>query len=471
MINSQNSIKKSSIKHLKIYYFLLLLVFIFTACQSDDDTSVSQQQEAINGFWIVEERGWIFEFKEGNDIFYNTNSAGCAIQNDDFVLQDFFGFDFDAINENELIASSELSDSEIVFTRLANQNPNCLPDQVSITNNPAINFDHFWNIFNDYYAFFDVRNIDWSQYESLRDQVTTGNFYDTLETLAHILEDGHVSIVDENNNIEINSGEPILFERLNNYLSADLFLENFDDFVELGNQKITTIITEYLESNFEIDERDNIIWGAIEDVGYINILTMDGYGTNFDNEISSLNAILDQVMNDLNDSGVSKLIIDMRFNDGGFDTVALDMVSRFIAQEQMSYFKKSRLGDGFTENRSFSVAPKGGFQFTDDIVILTSPLTISAAELFILCLKDLPYVTIVGENTSGSFSTILEHKLPNGAIVGLSNEIYSDAQGEVFEVVGIGPNIQENQVPFLSTLDFQEEKDSGINRALEILND
>jgi len=39
-----------------------------------------------------------------------------------------------------------------------------------------------------------------------------------------------------------------------------------------------------------------------------------------------------------------------------------------------------------------------------------------------------------------------------------------------FLITGIGPKTQENQVPFLSTLDFQEEKDSGIERALEILN-
>ncbi len=147
------------------------------------------------------------------------------------------------------------------------------------------------------------------------------------------------------------------------------------------------------------------------------------------------------------------------------------MVSRFMDQERISYFKKARLGDSFTENKSFSLGPKGDFQFTENIALLTSPYTISAAELFALCMKDLPYVTVIGENTSGAFSTILEHILPNGAEIGLSNEIYSDSQGVVFEAIGIGPGRQENEVPFLSTIDFQEEKDSGIDRALELLND
>ncbi|TPN88902.1 S41 family peptidase [Aquimarina algicola] len=459
-----------NVKTLCKSYYLLFIVSIFTACQSDDDTT-TLPEDSISGFWSIEEKGWVFEFTDGKDIFYNTNAAGCSIQDDDFVLQNFFGFDFDVISENELIASSALSDSEIVFTRIPDQNPDCLPDQVSETDDPKVNFDHFWNIFNDYYAFFEKRNIDWSQYESLRDRVTADNFYDIIEELAYLLDDGHVSIVDEENGIEIVSGNPRLFERLNANLSGDFLIESEDDYSDLVDQKATTIVTEYLGENFEIDDNSRIIWGLINnDVGYILIGSMEGYGTNLDDEISSLNTILDTIMNDLNASGVSKLVIDIRFNDGGFDTVALDMVSRFIDQEQISYFKKARLGDDFTENRAFSVAPKGDFQFTDDIILLTSPYTISAAELFALCIKDLPYVTVVGEHTSGAFSTILTHVLPNGAEIGLSNEIYSDAQGDVFEVIGIGPESQENQIPFLSTQDFQEEKDSGIERALEILN-
>ncbi len=451
-------------------WYLCLLVLFISSCQSDDDIS-PPIEDAMNGFWLSAEKGYIFEFTDGKDVFYNINAAGCSIRDDDFVPEDFFGLKLDLANKNELIASTDLSDSEVVFTRLLDQNPNCLPDQISATADPKVNFDHFWNIFNDYYAFFEARNIDWSQYESLRDQVTADNLYDIIEELAFLLEDGHVSIIDEENGVQIESGDPTLLERLNANLSGDLVITNFNDLFDLGNEKLITIVTDYLGGDFEIDEKENIIWGLInDDIGYINIITMEGYGTNFNDELPALNALLDRVMNDVSTSGISKLVLDMRFNDGGYDTAALNMVSRFMDQERMLYSKKARLGDSFTENKSFSVGPRGDFQFTGDIILLTSPFTISAAELFTLCMKDLSYVTIVGENTAGAFSTILTHVLPNGSEVGLSNEIYSDAQGEVFEIVGIGPENQENRVPFLSTLDFQEEKDSGIERALELLN-
>ncbi|WP_101446270.1 S41 family peptidase [Aquimarina sp. MAR_2010_214] len=469
MMNSYIKIKTEIIKHFK-KCFPILILLIFTACQSDDDT-LSPIVDPINGFWLSAEKGYILEFTDGKDILYNINTAGCSIQDDDFIPEEFFGLKLDLASENELIASTDLSDSEVKFTRLSNQNPNCLPDQISATEDPQVNFDHFWNIFNDHYAFFETRDINWSQYESLRNQVTADNFYDILEGLAYLLEDGHVSVIDEENGVQIESGDPILLERLNTNLSGDLIMDNIDDFFDLGNEKLITIVTDYLGGNFEIDERENIIWGLInDDIGYINVLTMTGYGTDFSDELTTLNAVLDTIMDDLEASGVSKLILDIRFNDGGYDTAALNIASRFIDQERISYFKKARLGDGFTENKPFSVGPRGDFQFTGDIILLTSPYSISAAELFALCIKDLPYVTIVGESTTGAFSTILTHVLPNGAEVGLSNEIYTDAQGEVFEVIGIGPENEENRVPFLSTIDFEKEKDSGIERALELLS-
>ncbi len=468
-MNSTNTINIKTSAFIKVSLFVCIVLLLMT-CQTDNDDTPTPQ-DAINGFWEIADKGWIFEFKDGNDIFYNTNAAGCSVQSDDFVLQDFFGFRFDLISENELIASSELSDSEIKFVRLANQDSDCLPDQISSSNDPQVNFDHFWNIFNDYYAFFEARNIDWSQYENLRNQVTTENFYDTLEELAYLLEDGHVSIIDENKDVEIESGNPKLFERMNANLSGEVVIENRDDYNALFNRKAITIVSKYLGGDFKIDQREKIIWGSINDnVGYILVSSMEGFGTDFDNELSALNAVLDTVMNDLKDAGVTKLIIDMRFNDGGYDTAALNMVSRFMDQDRMLYSKKARLGDSFTENKSFNVGPRGDFQFTEDIVVLSSSYTISAAELFMLCLKDLPYVTIVGENTNGAFSTILTHVLPNGAEIGLSNEIYSDAQGAIFEIVGIGPKNEENRIPFLSTSDFEQEKDSGIDRALEVLD-
>lgn len=463
-------IKVKITKKIKVNFLFLLLSSI-TYCQSIESKFPSiVSSDSINGFWKVVDKGYVINFTEDNDIFYNVNTAGCSIQNDNFNIEERFGLTLTQINPNELIGTSDLLDLDIKFTKL-NKAPKCITEHISSTKDAKINFDHFWNIFNDYYAFFKTKNIDWSQYKSLRNEITDDNLYDKIEKLAYLLEDGHVSIIDKKNDIKIRSGALKSLKILNTNLSRKLTIETRKDYEALEDKKAKTIIKKYLRGNFEIDDNQNIGWGLInKNVGYINIINMQGYGGNLNNELKTLNKVLDKMMSQIKTSGISKLIIDIRFNEGGFDTVALDIASRFMDKERTSYSKKTRLGNSFTEDTSLNVMPKGNFQFTGDIVLLTSPVTISAAEVFTLCMKDLPYVTIVGENTAGAFSTILTHILPNGATVKLSNEIYNDSQGMVFESIGIGPENQENRIPFLSTLDFKKRKDSGIDRALEVLN-
>ncbi|EZH74906.1 hypothetical protein ATO12_09235 [Aquimarina atlantica] len=448
-------------------FVFLFLIFLGFACHFDDDLPKISSKKS---FWYSESKGYILEISKNKTKLYSTSTAGCTALSDDFKSEDFFGIEINEIDANTIEGESDLILSNLVFTRLPEQKESCLKNQLSKTKDPKINFDHFWNIFNDYYVFFETRGVDWSIYQKIRDQVTEDNFYDILEQIVVTLEDGHVRITDEKNNVEIKSGLPSLMTKLNAHLEGDLVIDTSDKFKKIINQKAAIITEKYFENIFQQDERGNIFWGLMEgEIGYINISGMDDYSNDFNNEIDALNEVLDKVMNDIEASGVSKLILDIRFNGGGFDKISLDIASRFIDHEQFVFSKKERLGNSFTSDQVVSINPKGDFQYTGDIILLTSPITASAAEIFALCMKDLPYVTIVGENTNGIFSTVLTHTLPNGASVGLSNEVYSDANGVVFEAIGIGPDTEENRIPFLSTIDFKNNIDSGIEKAIALL--
>ncbi len=464
-MNSKNDILIKVIGKVKKWIPILLTCLLFS-CQSDNDRP--RDGDSIHGFWLAEDKGYLIEVNDDKNIWYGINTVGCTIIDDNFIPETL-GLNLELVNSDFLIARSLLS-SDIILRRLMDQNEFCLSDQIANTNDPKINFDYFWNTFNDYYAFFETRNVDWSQYKNLREEVNSENFYDILQSIVFELEDGHVTIFDEANTISIDAGLPNLLKRLNTSLSGDLTITSREGYEKLYNQQIQTIASKYLNGVFETNSNQNIAWGVIDNtVGYINVFRMAGYDNDPQNELQALNVVLDRIMNDIKGSGVSKLIIDVRFNEGGYDPVSLDIASRFIHQEKFAFSKKARLGNGFTENRSTSINPKGEFQFTKDIVLLTSPITASAAEVLTLCLKDLPYVTIVGDNTNGIFSDVLTHTLPNRAQIGLSNEIYSDINGNVFEAVGIGPN-EENRVPVFSNRDYEEGKDSGLDRALKILN-
>ena len=63
---------------------------------------------------------------------------------------------------------------------------------------PAM-FDALWKDYNETYALFDVRGVDWNaQYESCRNLVkedmTDREFFEVLQTLLYPLEDSHVYV-------------------------------------------------------------------------------------------------------------------------------------------------------------------------------------------------------------------------------------------------------------------------------------
>ncbi len=99
------------------------------------------------------------------------------------------------------------------------------------------------------------------------------------------------------------------------------------------------------------------------------------------------------------------------------------------------------------------------------MVELTGPLTISAGETFTQALLGrTPHIVRIGENTEGDFSHVLGRRLPNGWRFGLPNEIYRTADGTIFDLVGIPPDIR---VPVFADADVAPGKDPAMAKALE----
>jgi C-terminal processing protease CtpA/Prc len=106
--------------------------------------------------------------------------------------------------------------------------------------------------------------------------------------------------------------------------------------------------------------------------------------------------------------------------------------------------------------------------FRGPVVELVGPLTISAGETFTQALMGRsPHIVRIGENTQGVFSDVLGRQLPNGWRFGLPNEIYRTADGTIFDLVGIPPDIE---VPVFADADVAAGKDPAMARALEVLS-
>ena len=161
----------------------------------------------------------------------------------------------------------------------------------------------------------------------------------------------------------------------------------------------------------------------------------------------------------------------MRFNPGGWDLVSLEIYRRFITKKETTFVKKAKYNDGFTLPQSIFVNPSSN-PFHQKVILLTGPQTASASEVFIMSTLGNDRFLSIGGSTMGIFSDVLSKKLPNGWTVNLSNEIYSSANGKVFESHGIEPDINvgysDDVIEFYKTFST-EKKDIALAKALELL--
>jgi carboxyl-terminal processing protease len=160
------------------------------------------------------------------------------------------------------------------------------------------------------------------------------------------------------------------------------------------------------------------------------------------------------------------IVVDMRFNHGGFDPAAQIIASRFADQKRVAFYKQAINGKGRTPQQTIYIQPAEKYTFTKPVVLLTSESTISAAEIFTFFMMPLPHVTRMGEPTQGVHSDVLVKALPNGWMVGLSNEIYTASDGKVYEGLGIPVDIQ---TPVYDEEHFYERLVALVDQAVSYL--
>src|SRR6185312_943777 len=86
-------------------------------------------------------------------------------------------------------------------------------------------------------------------------------------------------------------------------------------------------------------------------------------------------------------------------------------------------------------------------RYVGPVYLLTSDVTLSAAEVFGLYMRALPNVVQVGETTRGAFSDMIEKPLPNGWLLDISAEVYRDPDGRSYEAHGLPPKLKREVFP------------------------
>ncbi len=400
----------------------------------------------LEGTWRSEGYNKILDISADGFVMYDVSKVSCSeVQTGS--LSDFESrFDrFERQHEDRFTMFRRGGITRYAFVRQTSLPQHCQDGGTARVNGPQLNFEVFWHYFDENYAFFHLRNVDWNQvYNTYRPQVNSKTTDDELlEIFSGVLgslDDLHVSLTAGDRVIE--SAKPHALLR---HWQQEFEIQGEDELYLAGFGRLYPVIAKVLLNGDSKQAANNLVlWGRIEpNIGYLNILGMSGYAgpdAPLVDDLGVLEKAMDQVMEDFRD--VDALVVDVRFNPGGEDAASLLIANRFADEKRLAFTKKAVHGDTFTETQEIYVYPEGDFRFTGPTVLLTSDATISAAEIFTLCMMVYPHVTRAGESTQGVLSDVLGRQLPNGWKVGISNEVYTAADGNCYEGIGIPVDVE-----------------------------
>lgn len=308
---------------------------------------------------------------------------------------------------------------------------------------PAFVFDVFDRLFREHYAFFEERSVDWpalvdAARTSISDDMSEEELFAVLRGLVESIDDGHVSLTGEIGG-EIHrarTGQGRTFSQVVELGLAEGLAR--DEAGALWRRAYgAEIQDEILGGNGFVTGNERIRYGTIgDDIGYLAVIVEGGYGT--DDDHAAIEDILDEILPTF--SGAEAVIIDLSINHGGHDGVSRQIARRFAAEQTLGYSKYAGDAAGAVA-QDVLIRPNDAPSFHGPVYLLTSNHTVSAGEILVMSLRALPNVTHVGEATRGALSDILLKTLPNGWSLGMSNEVYLDHEGVLWEGRGIAPEI------------------------------
>ncbi len=306
--------------------------------------------------------------------------------------------------------------------------------------NATGNFDALWNIINERYCFFEEAakkyGLNWDAvYTKYRPAAMAasddGELFDIMGEMLRELRDGHV-------NLTSYYGTTYYWD-----WSLDYPL-NFSDSIQRN----------YLGNDFRYS--NGIKYTILPDkIAYM-------YVGSFENGLSSNNI---SVMF-RNISEAKGLILDIRNNGGGQLTSAEKLAGHFVRSKTHCGYIQHKTGKGhndFSSPEPLYIEPEGTI-WARPVILLTNRGVYSAANHFVMLMKPLPQVLVIGDTTGGGSGLPLCSTLPNGWTVRFSACPILDINGAHTEF-GIAPDKEVH----ITSEDWNSGRDTMIEEACRII--
>lgn len=435
------------------------IAVLLSACTTEtSQTSFSERKATkdiavgLDGIWQSDGYGFVFDINDGKITGYDATSDICVSFGDEaFPVHDVYG-EYQIASDEKTVLYYETG--EIYPYKYTKLDAIPLPCQNPAQDTPLSNFNAFVSFFDEHYAFFDLYNVDWqvsaySVRERITDQTTDAELFDVFKSLLSPIKDAHVNI-----HAELDSGSErwnAKPEKIARFINERAKRKN----ISIGKSAAKFYNGYWLENIHRAILKDEGVFAANKRIqygmasdkfGYIAILSEGSFtDETFDTDIAALNDAMDGFMALIEKNNAQSVIVDLSVNFGGRGKIARAIASRF-AKAETAVYSKYAADRQDKQSITYIIQPHSGPRFLGPVYLVTSNATLSAGEELTLAMRSLENVTHFGEPTRGALSDKLSKSLPNGWEITLSNEVYTDVEGEVWEGRGIRP--KQNRVVF-----------------------
>lgn len=238
--------------------------------------------------------------------------------------------------------------------------------------------------------------------------------------------------------------------------------EEASKLIQDSTQSKFTIVVRRNEENltFEV-ERKTLIVPAItssikevngKKIGYIYLETFS----------STLDTQVESTLLSMENDGIDSLIIDVRYNTGGYLTSCTNIIELFLEKDKLMYSIKSK-------KDSVDYKDTTDTKREYPIVVLINSSSASASEILASSLKYSYGATIVGTKSYGKGKVQTTGTLDDGTMIKYTSARWFMPNGECIDGVGIEPDVNIELSEEYKN-DPVEEKDNQLNEALKILS-
>lgn len=170
-------------------------------------------------------------------------------------------------------------------------------------------------------------------------------------------------------------------------------------------------------------------------------------------------------LEDLNNQGMERLIVDVRDNPGGLLTSVCDVLDSMLPEELLVYTEDKN-------GKKSEYNATGTDQFDKPMVVLVNGNSASAAEIFSGALQDYKVAKLVGTTTFGKGIVQQIFNLSDGSAVKMTISKYYTPRGRCIHGTGLEPDVEVDLPDELKNqVSIDKSEDTQLQKAIETVKE